>query len=138
MKLVLDTNVLIAAFIAKGLCHVVVERCLRIHSVIISEFILCELREKLMEKFKYSNEDAAAVDALLRTRTQVTQPAVLESSVCRDSNDDLILATALAGGAVCIITGDKDLLDLKQFSAIDILSPSEFEAYEEQSGADMK
>ncbi|MEX0270162.1 putative toxin-antitoxin system toxin component, PIN family [Leptolyngbyaceae cyanobacterium UHCC 1019] len=44
-------------------------------------------------------------------------------------NDDMILATAFTGEAVCIITGDKDLLTLKKFGEIDILSPSEFEAY---------
>jgi uncharacterized protein len=138
MKLVLDTNVLIATFIAKGLCHTLVEQCLRVHSVITSEFILHELREKLTEKFKYSDEDAAAVEALLRSRMQVVEPATLASSTCRDPDDDMILATALSGGAVCIITGDKDLLTLKKFGAIDILSPSEFEAYEEQFITDVE
>ncbi len=55
MNLVLDTNALIAAFIAKGFCHTLVEQCLRVHSVIASEFILTEVREKLTEKFKYSD-----------------------------------------------------------------------------------
>ncbi|UBF26661.1 putative toxin-antitoxin system toxin component, PIN family [Kovacikia minuta CCNUW1] len=64
------------------------------------------------------------------------EPAPLESPVCRDPNDDTILATALAGGADCIATGDKDLLALKKFGAIDILSPSEFEVYEEQFTTD--
>lgn len=138
MKIVLDTNVLIAAFIAKGTCHTLVERCLQIHSVITSEFILGELREKLTGKFKYSDEDAAAVEALLRSRMQVVEPIFLKDSICRDSNDDLVLATACAGKADCIITGDKDLLILKTFDAIAILSPSDFEAYEEQSATDAK
>ncbi|PSB18734.1 putative toxin-antitoxin system toxin component, PIN family [Phormidesmis priestleyi ULC007] len=138
MNLVLDTNVPIAAFLAKGFCHTLVEQCLRVHFVITSEFILNELREKLIEKFKFSNEDAAAVEALLRSRMQIVDPTTLKSNVCRDPDDDMILATALTGEAVCIITGDKDLLTLKKFGAIDILSPSEFEAYEELSGADLE
>lgn len=40
MKLVIDTNVLIAAFIAKGMCSTVVEHCLIVHSPITSDFIL--------------------------------------------------------------------------------------------------
>lgn len=56
--------------------------------------------------------------------------------MCRDVDDDMVLATAFADDAVCIITGDKDLLTLKKFGAIDILSPSEFEAYEEQFTTD--
>lgn len=138
MNLVLDTNVLIAAFIAKGFCHTLAEQCLRVHFVITSEFILNELREKLTEKFKFSNKDAVAVEALLRSRMQIVDPTTLKSNVCRDPDDDMILATALTGEAVCIITGDKDLLTLKKFGAIDILSPSEFEAYEELFGADLE
>lgn len=138
MNLVLDTNVLIAAFIAKGFCHTLVEQCLRVHFVITSEFIFSELREKLTEKFRFSNEDAAAVEALLRSRMHIVDPTTLKSNVCRDPDDDMILATALTGEAVCIITGDKDLLTLKKFGAIDILSPSEFEAYEELFGADLE
>lgn len=138
MNLVLDTNVLIAAFIAKGICHTLAERYLRVHSVIASEFILDELREKLTEKFKYSNEDANAVDALLRSRMRMVEPIPLESSVCRDPDDDIVLATALTGKAVCIITGDQDLLTLKKFSEIDIPSPSAFETYEAQYGTDLE
>lgn len=132
MNLVLDTNVLIAAFIAKGFCHTLVEQCLRVHYVITSEFILNELREKLTGKFKYSDADATAVETLLRSRMRVVDPTPLESNVCRDPDDDMVLAAALTGKAVCIITGDKDLLTLKKFGDIDIIAPSEFEAYEEQ------
>jgi uncharacterized protein len=130
--------VLISAFIAKGFCHTLVEQCCRIHSVIASEFIINELREKLTEKFKYSDQDVTAVESLLRTRMRIVEPSPLESNVCRDSEDDMILATALAGDAVCIITGDKDLLILKKFVEVDILSPSEFETYEEQFGSNNK
>lgn len=64
---------------------------------------------------------------------QIVKPKALNKAVCRDPDDDMVLATALSGGAVCILTGDKDLLALKSFDGIDIISPSEFEAYEEQS-----
>ncbi len=136
MNLVLDTNVLIAAFIAQGFCHSLVERCLCVHSVIASEFIFSELREKLTGKFNYSDADVTEVEALLRIRMRVIVPIPLERNVCRDPDDDLVLATALTGEAACIITGDKDLLSLKKFGELDILPPSEFEAYEVQFGSD--
>ena len=41
---------------------------------------------------------------------EIVIPSPLEQQVCRDIDDDWILATALAGKAQCIITGDKDLL----------------------------
>ena len=135
MNLVLDTNILIAAFISRGSCHNLVEQCLSKHSCITLEFILDELKEKLTKKFKYSNEDATVVETLLRSRMQVIESLPLESNVCRDPDDDRVLATAITGKANCIITGDKDLLILKRFGQIDILSPSEFADYEEQLDA---
>ena len=61
---------------------------------------------------------------------EVVAPAVLENPVCRDPDDDIILGTALAGDVVCIVTGDKDLLVLKRFESVNIVSPAEFSAYE--------
>lgn len=66
MKIVLDTSVLIAAFIARGKCHSLVERCLQVHSVITSDFILQEFQEKLTQKFKLSSEDAGIALELLQ------------------------------------------------------------------------
>jgi predicted nucleic acid-binding protein len=40
----------------------------------------------------------------------------------------------VAGNCECIITGDKDLLVLKQYAGIDILNPSDFPDYEEARG----
>jgi uncharacterized protein len=74
----------------------------------------------------------------LKNFYKVVVPILLESNVCRDPDDDMILATAQTGQAVCIITGDKDLLSLTKFGAIDILSPSEFEDYETQYGSDLE
>jgi putative PIN family toxin of toxin-antitoxin system len=45
---------------------------------------------------------------------------------CRDPKDDKYLELAVASGAVCIITGDKDLLVLHPFERIPILSAADF------------
>jgi predicted nucleic acid-binding protein len=50
----------------------------------------------------------------------------LPARVCRDKSDDVGLATALAGKADVIVTGDEDLLVLKKFRRIEILSPRLF------------
>lgn len=57
-------------------------------------------------------------------------PAPLKAPVCRDPDDDMVLAMALTGNAECIVSGDKDLTDLKTFENIPILKPSEFAAFE--------
>ena len=126
MRLVLDTNVLIAAFISHGVCNEVLEHCVLNHDVILSEFILGELKEKLVAKFKFTTREANAVANLLKSRCSVVRTQTLPSPVSRDPDDDNIIATAISGSCNCIITGDKDLLDLKKTGDVLIVSPAHF------------
>lgn len=98
--------------------------------IIISDFILNELRRHLIEKFKFSSEETDEVIGLLSERAITVVPADLEEPVCRDSDDDVILGTAIAAGADCIVTGDADLLVLGRFQSIDIVRPADFAEYE--------
>ena len=133
MRIVFDTNVLIAALITvEGVCGNLVKRCAQLHTPITSEFILAELHEKLTEKFKKEASDINDAVALIRAKFVVIEPTTLEKPVCRDPDDDTVLGTALAGEAQCIITGDKDLLSLGQYAGIDIFKPNAFEAYEKK------
>ena len=126
MKIVLDTNVLIAALIARGVCHELLEHCVLRHALFTSEFILEETQAKLIEKFGYPAELAAEAVRALRSRMKVVTPSKLESQVCRDPDDDNILAAEVSDNCDCIITGDKDLLVLKQYESVEILSPRDF------------
>lgn len=126
MKLVIDTNVLIAAFISHGVCNELLQHCVLNHDVVLSKFILDELKEKLTNKFKFTILEANAVVRLLRSRCPVVGTQTLPSPVSRDPDDDNIIATAIAGTCGYIITGDKDLLDIKQAGDILIVSPSQF------------
>ncbi|MFN5981714.1 MAG: putative toxin-antitoxin system toxin component, PIN family, partial [Pseudanabaena sp.] len=71
--------------------------------------------------------------SIFRSKMEIVIPSQLEQQVCRDIDDDWILATALAGKAQCILTGDKDLLAIARFENIDIISPVDFQVYEESS-----
>lgn len=126
MRLVIDTNVLIAAFIARGASQQLLEHCVRHHTVVVSSLILDELREKLIVKFKYPVQMADEAVRLLESRMERIIPAPLAAPVCRDADDDNILAAALTGNCECIVTGDKDLLVLRQFNSINILNPADF------------
>jgi len=126
VKIVLDTNVLIAALIARGVCHELLEHCVLRHTPLTSDFILNETHEKLTEKFGYAADLADEAVSLLRSRMKLVAPAKLKRQVCRDPDDDNILAAAMSGKCDCIITGDKDLLVLKTYEGIDIFSPREF------------
>ena len=130
MKLVLDTNVLIAAFVSRGVCHELLEHCARQYELVTSAKILGEFEEKLLHKFKVPYAEAREAINLLASQMQSVTPESLEAAVCRNPDDDWVLATAAAGGCMCVVTGDEDLLVLKSFQGIAILTPSEFWAYE--------
>ena len=130
MKIVLDTNVLISALITRGVCRDLLEHCVQRHQIIISDFILDELSENLKNKFHFDQPDIKEAITLFNSEMQVVSPATIEKPICRDRQDDMILATAIAGNAECIITGDEDLLVLGQYGPIRIFRPSEFVEFE--------
>ena len=132
MIILLDTNVLIAAFVARGFCHELLEHCVRQHSLVTSDFIIAEFRDKLSHKLKFKPDSINQAVELLLTRMQVVESTSLSQRVCRDPNDDPVLAAAIAGKCDCIITGDKDLLVLKEYDGIEIVSPGDFREYEQR------
>ena len=122
MTVVLDTNVLVAALVAEGLCREVVHRVIRMRGVVTSRPLLDELDAILRRKFKVTPATTAFLRAFSKL-ARVVEPADLEKPVCRDPDDDLVLATAIAAGASLIVTGDDDLLVLGRYSGIAIVSP---------------
>jgi putative PIN family toxin of toxin-antitoxin system len=133
MRIALDTNVLVAAFIAHGNCNELLEYCVVHHEVILSKFILDELLDVLPRKFGFTRAETQAAIRLLRTRTRLIDPTPLPVPVCRDPDDDNILAAARTAECVAIVTGDKDLTDLKQYEGVRILTPSEFWEFEDEA-----
>ena len=49
-----------------------------------------------------------------------------EFHVCRDVDDDMYLDCAVEGSAAYIVSGDKDLLILRDFMGVKIVSPHDF------------
>ncbi len=130
MKFVLDTNVLIAAFITSGVCHEILEHVIRNHKLVLSDFIVNEFKDKLLNKFQYDEKETDEALKLLLTRAEMVQVSPLQSRVSPDPDDDNIIGTAVSANCDCIISGDKDLVNLKQFQNIRIIRPSEFWKFE--------
>jgi uncharacterized protein len=126
VRILLDTNVLIASLISQGLCHELIAHCFLNHQLVTSDFILTELSDKLVEKFRYSTASVDEAVELFNQSMEVVVPIALSEAVSRDSDDDMILATAKSGSCEIIITGDKDLLVLENFEGIRIVTPKEF------------
>jgi len=132
MRIFFDTNVLIAAFVSHGVCNELFDHCLAEHTICTSARVLDELCRNLEEKFAYTRTRVEQVAALVRQNAQVITYDVLPSRVCRDPDDDHILAAARTGTVDCIITGDQDLLLLQHFDGIPILKPGDFWRFEKE------
>lgn len=133
MKFVLDTNVLIAAFITSGICHEILEHVIRNHKLVLSDFIVNEFEDKLLNKFHYEENEVNQALKLLLVRGEMISVSPLQSQISPDPDDDNIIATAVSANCDCIISGDKDLTGLKQFQNIRIIRPSEFWKFEATS-----
>jgi len=130
VKILFDTNVLIAAFVAHGASNEVFEHCLIEHTVCVSSWILDEFRETLLHKFRCSQVNVDKVVKFVRDNSQVVEQARVDGPICRDPHDDQILAAAWGGNVDCILSGDKDLLVIKEFQGIPILKPAHFWQFE--------
>ena len=126
MRVVLDTNVIISAFATRGLCAEIFELCVLNHTVITSEEILEEVSENLKKKLRLPDRVVQEITQYLREVTQVADAREIDESVCRDRDDLKVIGTAIGGRAEFLITGDKDLLVLKKYENVRILSPRAF------------
>ena len=124
MKVLLDTNVVFAAFATSGLCAEVVEEAASRCELISSRVLLSELSRTLRKKIGVGPATSAALREY-RDVCNLVKPASLEAPVCRDPDDDHVLA-AVTADADFIVTGDEDLLVIGVFRGISIITPRRF------------
>jgi uncharacterized protein len=125
VRVVFDTNVLYSALAAKGFCEEVVDEASGACVIIWSNALKHEFESLLARQHKVGPATRAALSAYVDL-CEFVEPEPLRERVCRDRSDDVVLATALAGKADVIVTGDDDLLVLKELRGIRILSPRQF------------
>jgi putative PIN family toxin of toxin-antitoxin system len=126
MRVLLDTNVLASAAVTRGLCADVLREVLAEHELVVCPQILAELRRILYSKFGMPKELIEKFVGLLQQDTICTQPRTLPKLSLKDKDDLGILAAAKSGEAQVIVTGDRELQNLRQFSGIRIVSPRQF------------
>jgi putative PIN family toxin of toxin-antitoxin system len=129
VKAVFDTNVLVAAFVTEGLCSKMLLRGRkRQFHLIACPLILRELEHVLIHKFSLTkNEARSTLQIVSEALHSVVRSSQSVQGICRDPDDDAILACALGAGADYLVTGDVDLLELKIFKGIRIVTPRDFE-----------
>jgi len=130
VKAVFDTNVLIAAFLTEGLCSGLLLRA-RKHAfnLVLCDDIIGEFQGILTKKFKLSSSDLSEITTIVtEAASEMLHKTDSLGRICRDPDDDMVIACAVDANADYIVTGDEDLLILKRYKDIVIINPRNFES----------
>lgn len=131
-RIVLDSNVVLSGLLWRGPPHALLEHVGQ-HAdmhLFSSQTLLDELadvltRSSITKRLQQINKTAHAVLTDYVQAVTVLQPPRLPQPVCRDPDDDAVLALALMARADVIVSGDNDLLVLQRFEGISIISVKE-------------
>ena len=126
MKIFLDTNVLISAVATRGLCADVFREVIISHQLVISPSLLSEIKRVLTYKLGVPDEFVTEFIEIIERDPLLSDSSPLAEIDIRDRDDVVILSAALNAGVDFFITGDKELLALRQLGTMEIISPREF------------
>jgi uncharacterized protein len=132
MRVVIDTNVWLSALLWGGQPNLIIKLIEKQQiQAISSENILTELTDilqkpklqKRLSQLQFSADEVVILAKRLMTLVVIKEIIIPE---LRDSKDQMVLATAIAGDVQVVISGDKDLLVLNPYRNISILLPQDF------------
>ena len=125
-RICLDSNVLVAAFAARGLCADLLRLILSEHDLVIPEVVAEETRRVLREKIRVDEEGMASFEVVVNQCESAPSTDAPSPIPVRDPDDERVLADALGAGCELLVTGDDDLLSIASESPIPVLSPRGF------------
>ncbi len=126
VKVIIDTNVLISAIIFGGIPEKIIKLIQENKiNAITSSILISELLEILVKKFHFTSDKLYLVEELIKENFIVVHPTDTVD-VVRDKDDNRVIEAAIQGNCKYIITGDRDLLVLKLFQNIEIVTPEQF------------
>ncbi|PIV41355.1 MAG: putative toxin-antitoxin system toxin component, PIN family [Nitrospirae bacterium CG02_land_8_20_14_3_00_41_53] len=129
MKILFDTNVLISAFLAfkKGsVCYDIIDHAVEVHNLYYTAFIIDEFKRVFKEDFHYPERLIDEFVAFITKFFTEGDTADTVEKISRDPKDNQVLADAVTNEIDVIITGDKDLLELKNYKGIKIITPRDY------------
>jgi putative PIN family toxin of toxin-antitoxin system len=126
MKILFDANVIISGFVSRGYSFEVIKDTVFRHNVYYTEHLLKEVQHILSTKFPLSGKAVGLIIHTIKRHFLKGKNADSIEKVCRDDKDNKILADALANKIEFLITGDKDLLEIKNYKGIKIILPKEY------------
>lgn len=127
-KIIIDTNIWISFLIGKelqDLKDLIVSEKVKVITTdqLINEIRLVTSRDKLKKYFNQDKvSDLISLLDILADKVKIKK----NDKVCRDPKDDFLLALSKQSRANYLITGDKDLLDIKVFGRTKIVTVKQF------------
>jgi predicted nucleic acid-binding protein len=97
----------------------------RTYQLIVSPFIVNEVAD-ILRRFNWNEHDIRARLKTITKSSEIVVPQTIPDVIKEDPPDNHILACALAGNANLIVSHDLDLLRLKTYEGIGIISPIDF------------
>ena len=135
LKVVLDTNVLISGSIANlGNPHFIINAWRNQEFILVtSQEILDEVERvfqytHIQKKYHPAAEQIEKFTKLLTTQSIMVDLLSIPDVIPKDPEDNKILATALAGKANYLVTGDSHILLIEHYNGVEIVSPTTFVA----------
>jgi len=128
IKAILDTNTLISALGWEGNPQKIFNYCLdKKFKNVTSPEILEEVRDVLFrKKFDFIDDDKKNEFILLLSELSEIISQKHKVDVCRDKGDNKFIELALSADVKIIVSGDDDLLAVKEYEGIKMLSANEF------------
>ena len=114
MRVFFDTNVLVSAFLARGLCADLLRLVLTEHTLVTSEVVLTELRDVLRRKGRLPAQQIEAIELFLRDQPVAARPAQSLELGLVDGYDEWVVASAVLAQADLFVTGDQGVLACKK------------------------
>ena len=126
MRVFLDTNVLVSAFVGRGLCTDLLKIVLGEHELLVSKLVVEELERVLRDKLRAPRAVLERAMSILDHVEIVPSPTAVPSGPDFDEDDATILAAAFEAKADIFVTGDLDLLAEAKQLPIPAVSPRKF------------
>ena len=110
MRVFFDTNVLVSAFLARGLCADLLRLVLTEHTLVTSEVVLDEMRDVLSRKGRLPPSQIEAIETFLRDQPFAARPVQTLQLGLVDGDDEWVVASAVLIEADLFVTGDQGVL----------------------------
>lgn len=128
MRVVIDTNVLISGIFWGGIPFEILDLWVQYKIILLTSQAILSEYARVLQEYGLKRNRTNLAEAWLHFIVQYSHIIHTHRKfhVCRDVDDDMYLDCAVEGSAAYIVSGDKDLLILRDFMRVKIVSPNNF------------